>query len=948
MRRLHRIFARKPRSDERGIAMLAALMCVIVIVSLTVVAVQQSMGSLSGLAQTRKTLQTVDAAEAGLQYEINTVRTHAASAPGTAFNCPKGNIPVTLSQSTASTLPQPNIADPASVGAYTLSATIATAVPTTTTACSGSLTVPTPNAQNQWYALIKSQGTTSASTGGPATGRTLEALVKIDANQVTTTTVAPSTTVPTSTTIVPTYGAMGNFNEALFGQTSLVPGGSFYLTDPSGNNGANAFTAGPLVCGNSNTFQGVLQAYAPTSTDAASGSCIVSGSLFVDGPVALTTGAALYQNVYSTGAVDLNGGFTISGNVYANGNVTVEGGATIHGTIYANGSVTLTGGTIVGGNIFAVNSVAVGVSAGGVAVAGTIESQTGNISYAGTAHSGAAYVSAGHTVTPCPKASAGPTSCTYTPARRLPGGQLGLRDHGLPAARPHLPDTQLQLRRLASGRLHDGDQQRLQCRQRQHPRSGRRLRGHRERGRRHEARRSSAPPARSPGATTTARRTPSASTPTWPSSPTAGSTSVPPCRPSALADGTAHDFYLIVPTQTDGGVTNAVSGGTACPGGGSDFTPADNIGNIDLATNLNSPTTLHDFVYTPNSVCTHGSTTLNGKVYAGGQFSAGGGYNQTWYDIQPYGQSGTTGVPVTTTLPPVINYAGAATAQAANLALLNGSVTVAASATPTQATYAGTGSGSNSTASNQPAVSLLAGDTWLSAGLLSEYAEADTNASSYACAGVLSVGDALARHATGCTITGTGTGGFGLDISKLPGLGTALSSIADVKVVADAATAFASEAPAAVPTGSASLLNAKVVVNLVGGLLNLTVPLTVAITPNADLLSTITSTLGGINGADKALLAPLVSALSSTIAPLVSLQTDYQSPASPTAGVLFAVSALHVALIGTTAVADLGKVTVGPDLSTVAPTTTTTSTTVPATTTTTIPSGVTVVWIKQV
>jgi len=937
------------RHDDRGIAMLAALMCVIVVVALTTVAVQQSIGSLSSMAQNRKTLQTVDAAEAGLQYEINAIRAADADLPGAQVNCPVGDIPVTLSQSGSSPTTVANDADAASMAYYTLAVTTGTTAPTSANTCTNSgLKVPSGT---PWYALIESSGFTSATTGGPVAGQAVEALVKVNANNVAVTTTSSSTsttstTVPTATTLVPTYGSLGTFTEALYAQDSLVPGGSFALTDPTGNSGANAFTQGPLICGNSNTFQGVLQAYGEANPEA-SGACEVSGSLFVDGSLDLTAGAALYQNVYATGAVTLNGGFTISGSVYANGPVIIENGAKVHGTVYAAGAVTMSGGVSVGGNVFATGAVAM---SGSASIAGTVEAQVGSISYAGTANSGAAYVngSAGYTISPCPKNSAGPTSCSTTLPGNFPNISIFPTVATQPAA-PPFPTLNYSASAWQQGgytTITNND-----C----NADSGNGL---------DPAGVYAAIVNAAAGTTPTVIRT--SCQITWGDDYRKGYSLNLNSNLAIIADGginftTAmssvgsgnggtHNFYLIVPTTTDAGGSNTTAGTT----GGTFCSASSSVGNVVFATNLSSPSTIHDFVYTPNSVCTSGSTSVNGQVYAGGQFQAGGGYTQSWASVPVWGQTGTTGVPVTTTTLPTVNYSGAATAQAANLNMLNGSVAAAASNPATQASYSGTGSGSNDVAQNKPAVSLLSGDSWVQAGILSEYAQANTNGSSFSCSGVVSGGGAVTVGGSGtsCSIGNTGTGAVTLDISKLPGLGTILSSIADVKLQVDGATAVASETANGMPSGTGSLTNADVVASLVGGALNVTVPLTVAGTANENLLTDIISALSGEKGLTKSLLGPLITSLTSSVAPLLSLEANYQNPTSPTAGGKLEVSAIHASLIGQTgATLDLGSVTVGPDGSAVAPTTTTTSTTSTSTTTLppiTVPPGITVVWIKQI
>lgn len=250
-----------------------------------------------------------------------------------------------------------------------------------------------------------------------------------------------------------------------------------------------------------------------------------------------------------------------------------------------------------------------------------------------------------------------------------------------------------------------------------------------------------------------------------------------------------------------------------------------------------------------------------------------------------------------------------ATAQAANINLLNSTAAVAVPSPATSATN--NGAGSNTAVVGAPLVSALSGVTFLTAGALATVAEANTAGTSYACAGVVSPGGGIqvGSGGTSCSATGTNTGGVTVDLGKLPTIGSLLSSVADVKVTFDSLTAFAHDTASNTASGTATIAGAHVTVTLLRGLLSpITVPLTLAGTPNQNLLTAIVNSL---TGAKNALLDPVITALSTTVAPVLSLVTNYQTTTS--AGT-FEVSALHIALLGTTgAVANLAEVTVGPN-----------------------------------
>ncbi len=238
-----------------------------------------------------------------------------------------------------------------------------------------------------------------------------------------------------------------------------------------------------------------------------------------------------------------------------------------------------------------------------------------------------------------------------------------------------------------------------------------------------------------------------------------------------------------------------------------------------------------------------------------------------------------------------------ATAQAvhANVAnLLNVNVSNPATA----ASNDGTQTNADQTAS--PLVSLLGTQDFLGPGALKEVAEANTDGSSYGCAGVVSPGAGIQVGATGktCSATGNGTGGVTLDLGELPGLGT-LATVAggDIKVTVDSVVANGYRNGTDTPVLDADVAGITAQLGT-GTPVNVPIPSG----PNQNLLTAVLSALAPQLG----LLGTVVSNL---ITPVVTLTTNYQ----PTGGVP-TVTGLHVALLGTTAVVDLATVTVGPNV----------------------------------
>lgn len=270
--------------------------------------------------------------------------------------------------------------------------------------------------------------------------------------------------------------------------------------------------------------------------------------------------------------------------------------------------------------------------------------------------------------------------------------------------------------------------------------------------------------------------------------------------------------------------------------------------------------------------------------------------------------------------------------------------------TPSAAAYTGSGSPDpNVVSSSQPSTSIFSGESWLTAGALAQYAEADSSGASKSCAGlVASPGSIQVGSANPtCTTSGSpGATGVKLDLSTLPGVGSLLSTLADVTIETSAMTSSASMGAGGSPTtGTASLGTLYVKVAVVLGV-TVTIPVTITSGPNQDLLSAVTTAITG----DSAVIGLVTSTLVSTLKSALALTSNYQTT---NAGV-FSVSAIRVTILSGGVTADIAKSTVGPNRVTIPITTTTTApsttttTTLPTTTTTLPPNTVTVVWIRQV
>jgi hypothetical protein len=340
--------------DERGVALAAAVAVAFIVVLLSTAAITQSINTITQAGIAGKEVSSTDAAEAGIQYEVNQINAQVA-ANATTFACPAS--PVSLAST--GTL----------VATYSIKYSLAvgqTAPATATTTCASGGIPLTPG---DTY-LIQSTGTTSSLSAG---SRTEQAKIYIPAQG---------------------YGQSTSFDEALYAGLALLGGGSFSLTGGDTYTGSvsaclsnwsfNASTS-PAVGGNyySAGAPDSLAGIALTVPTVFSGACSVKGNLYMNNGVALTItgGSGVGGNLYGTGLVTMAGGADVGGSLWANGLVTLNAGSDVGGSVYTTGGLTMVGGPVVSGNVY---------SNGPVTVNGTV---TGNI-YA----NGPVTVAAGATV----------------------------------------------------------------------------------------------------------------------------------------------------------------------------------------------------------------------------------------------------------------------------------------------------------------------------------------------------------------------------------------------------------------------------------------------------------------------------------------------------------------------------------------------------------------------
>lgn len=432
--------------NERGSAMIIAIMLVLMVSLVGGVAVEESINSAYSAAVTAKGAQLVAAARAGVDAVVGSIE-QAAQSDNTYMQSGSGSpLPLTCQSITSSSAYNLAIAsitgaaNPASAASYTTwyatGASSASAVGNlgqsissgwTAGQCgSGGTTVMSEatfaSETAAWYLAVRSTGAVSSTAYGA--GKPVTAVVEFTP-----------------------IGALENeFAYDLEGFTGINNGGDLSVT-------GGAFSP-QLQCTNG-TYNGNVFIADGTSPNFTSGGCDIVGNIFVVGDITVNqlkpTGS-----IFATGNVTItDAGAQIGGDVVAGGNVTIDGG-TVAGSVFAGGTVTTsnsgevvngsvyasgTGSSTIGGGSFALNSGAgiylngsvtlssyptIGVrhgSGGNVVV-------NGNITVSGAKMYGPAWVSSGHTITVhgtgCANGgsvSGGPTTCytSFTGSTPAPG-----------------------------------------------------------------------------------------------------------------------------------------------------------------------------------------------------------------------------------------------------------------------------------------------------------------------------------------------------------------------------------------------------------------------------------------------------------------------------------------------------------------------------------------------
>ncbi len=262
------------RQDERGMALVVALLVSFVVLLLSTVVVSQAIHSSTQSGYDRSRVQSIGAAEAGLDYYYNYLQVTAAS-------------------SLSATPATQNLATAPTTASFT-------ATPTYYDSSGGVITPPFTDTNYPAAVLITSQG----QVAGRAP-RTMQTYMKL----------------------TPTYGGFG---AAIIAQTELELENNFTLNGNTTNDADIYLNSGNLTISNSVSIFGSV--YVSTGTITMGGNSNIRQNLWANGSVTINNPASVTGNVTSSTS-SISGSGSIGGNATAGTTIT---GVSVAGSMFPN------------------------------------------------------------------------------------------------------------------------------------------------------------------------------------------------------------------------------------------------------------------------------------------------------------------------------------------------------------------------------------------------------------------------------------------------------------------------------------------------------------------------------------------------------------------------------------------------------------------------------------
>lgn len=272
--------------DERGVAMVSAVLVVFVSASLTVAAIGIAQHSLTGSATDRKRDQSVAAADAGIDVALAAIQ---AASSRSALPC---------------SIPTTTLASAPETSSFSVSIDYFATYPVTSTAVS--CTAGAGPAAAPQAAMITSVGDTASHLYG---SRSMQALVSL----------------------TPMTASGSSFTSALFSNAQLTMANAMVINGSvGGGNNGNVYANGSIACQNPSTIYGSLIAQGQLQISA---KCNTLGQWWAKGAISDTGGSSVGGATSATGSISFGNGASSSGDVTGAltvtcSRVTVAGGHT--------------------------------------------------------------------------------------------------------------------------------------------------------------------------------------------------------------------------------------------------------------------------------------------------------------------------------------------------------------------------------------------------------------------------------------------------------------------------------------------------------------------------------------------------------------------------------------------------------------------------------------------
>ncbi len=310
--------------DEKGVALVVAMIVVVMVTMLGAVAVSQAIEGYHTSGVTAKGLQSDSAARAGVDSLVADVANALSNGQdvtcqslSSSFNA--GETAVNAASGEGYTLWYYYLQDAGPPSTATLSALATQALDV----ADGRPNPGTPG----WECTTGSTTVLSAATLSTLTSTQYIAVGAIG----TSTSVANGWSQAPEVAVVEVSPDLYNFTDGVYGGVEINTPGNLQLTGSG-----PTYTNGAIDCGSTNDYySGDVWALGGVT----SGACQIRGNLFVSGSLTMNGCSApdVTGGVYATGSVTLEGGCEVEGDVVSNGNVDYGGGAWNLGNIYAFG-----------------------------------------------------------------------------------------------------------------------------------------------------------------------------------------------------------------------------------------------------------------------------------------------------------------------------------------------------------------------------------------------------------------------------------------------------------------------------------------------------------------------------------------------------------------------------------------------------------------------------------